>query len=305
MVEQLLQRLLSGTQSRQPIPAAVAGTSGLETLLQNLLSGNLAPVPLHRLGSIRQDWTSVVCFSCGKAGHSATRCPALDESFPFMLLGWKAEKEGGGYVMISPRVAAERHRVGNGDGQPPGSVVELVPRTWGRNSADHSPPGGSYDLAVGLIYVTHGRETFVVSAVLVEATPGRSARILPSVSDSVVVIAEGFQSEYGTSLARGLLQEAGGVLQEYVDLAVGGVAAVAPSPVVLAAGIPEGVMLPTIAVAVSLADFAEVVAAYAASLADAGILFPDDPAGMVTVGVAALVDAGPATMAVVGLADAG
>ena len=32
---------------------------------------------------------------------------------------------------------------------------------------------------------------------LVEATPGRSARILPSVSDSVVVIAEGFQSERG------------------------------------------------------------------------------------------------------------
>ena len=47
-------------------------------------------------------------FSCGKAGHSATRCPALDESFPFMLPGWSAETTPGGFIMISPRVAAER-----------------------------------------------------------------------------------------------------------------------------------------------------------------------------------------------------
>ena len=73
---------------------------------------------------------------------------------------------------------------------------------------------------------------------------------------------------------------------------------------------------------VSLADFAEVVAADAtsladavmvtisaiagaASLADAAILFPADPAGVVTVGVAPLADAGPVTMAVADLADAG
>ena len=31
-----------------------------------------------------------------------TRCPDLNETFPFMLLGWKAEKVGGGYAMISP-----------------------------------------------------------------------------------------------------------------------------------------------------------------------------------------------------------
>ena len=31
----------------------------------------------------------------------------LDESFSFMLLGWRAEKTPGGYIMISPRVAAD------------------------------------------------------------------------------------------------------------------------------------------------------------------------------------------------------
>ena len=62
-----------------------------------------------------RDWATVVCFLCGKAGHGATRCPDLIEAFPFMLPGWKADKVGGGYVMISPRVAAECRQAGNGD----------------------------------------------------------------------------------------------------------------------------------------------------------------------------------------------
>ena len=73
----------------------------------------------------------------------------------------------------------------------------------------------------------------------------------------------------------------------------GGGATVATSPVVLVGDIAVGVMLPTIARAVSPAVFAEVVAADAisvadadvvtvgvADLADAGIPFPPDPAGL-------------------------
>ena len=54
-------------------------------------------------------------FSCGKSGHAATRCPALDDSFPFMLPGWRAEKTAGVFVMISSRVATHRRRTDNGD----------------------------------------------------------------------------------------------------------------------------------------------------------------------------------------------
>ena len=68
------------------------GLVGLETLLRTLLSGNLAPAQQPRPGSLRRDWNVVVCFSCDKAGYSATCCPTLDESFPFMLPGWMAEK---------------------------------------------------------------------------------------------------------------------------------------------------------------------------------------------------------------------
>ena len=37
-----------------------------------------------------------MCFSCGKTGHGVTRCPELDETFPFMLPGWTAENVGCG-----------------------------------------------------------------------------------------------------------------------------------------------------------------------------------------------------------------
>ena len=39
-----------------------------------------------------------MCFSCGKPGHAATRCPNFDESFPFMQQGWQAEKTPGGLL---------------------------------------------------------------------------------------------------------------------------------------------------------------------------------------------------------------
>ena len=45
----------------------------------------------------------------------ATRYPTLDVSFAFMLSEWREEKAGCGYVMISPRVVAERRRAESGD----------------------------------------------------------------------------------------------------------------------------------------------------------------------------------------------
>ena len=107
-MERLLQRLVAETQVRQPVPAVASGPAGLETLLRSLLSGHQALAQQPRPGSFWRDCNAVVCFSCGKAGHSANHCPTLDDSFPFMLLGWKAEKTVGGYAMISPRAAAER-----------------------------------------------------------------------------------------------------------------------------------------------------------------------------------------------------
>ena len=56
-----------------------------------------------------------MCFSCGKLGHAATRCPNFDESFPFLQQGWQAEKTPGGFMMIPPRITMDRRRAENGD----------------------------------------------------------------------------------------------------------------------------------------------------------------------------------------------
>ena len=42
--------------------------------------------------------------------------PGAKGNIPFMLPGWTAEKMGSSYVMISPRMAAERRRTKNGKG---------------------------------------------------------------------------------------------------------------------------------------------------------------------------------------------
>ena len=96
-----LQRLVTETQIRWPAPVVASEPPGLESLLRSLLSGQTEPAPLPQQGSFRCDWSAFVSFSCGKAGHSATRCP-LDETFPVKLPGWKEEKTTGGYIMISP-----------------------------------------------------------------------------------------------------------------------------------------------------------------------------------------------------------
>ena len=65
------------------------------TLFRSLLSGQRASGQQPRQGSFRRDWNAIVCFSCRKVGHSVTRCPVLDESFPFMLPGCRAQKTPG------------------------------------------------------------------------------------------------------------------------------------------------------------------------------------------------------------------
>ena len=64
-------------------------------------------------------------------GHSATRCPTLDVTFPFILPGWKAEKTPTGYLMISPKMATENEDWSEGRGSPLGSVEMLDPTIQG------------------------------------------------------------------------------------------------------------------------------------------------------------------------------
>ena len=80
----------------------------LGSKLQTFQNSDRMPRQEFRQRPVQRDWSEVMCFSCGKSGHSATRCPKLDITFPFLLPGWRAEKTSVGYMMISPRRAMDR-----------------------------------------------------------------------------------------------------------------------------------------------------------------------------------------------------
>ena len=114
-VEKLLQKLVRETQSRPPAVIGPPVPTTLEQMLRSFLDRQRQrqrPPPRQR--PTRRDWTNVVYFSCGKSGHTATRCPNLNEAFPFLQPGWRTEKTSGGFAMIPPRVMTDRRQAENG-----------------------------------------------------------------------------------------------------------------------------------------------------------------------------------------------
>ena len=101
-------------RSEPELPTLVEPT-GLEAMLRSYFTGQQSAGPGPRGRPLRKDWSDMKCFSCGKSGHSATRCATLDVSFPFILPGWKAEKTPTGFLMISPKMAMDRRRAENED----------------------------------------------------------------------------------------------------------------------------------------------------------------------------------------------
>ena len=131
-LEKLTQLLISETVKREPAPPTPVEPTGLEALLQTYFTGQQSPGLGPRFRQLRRNWADVKCFSCGKTGHSANRCPKLDVTFPFILPGWKSEKTPNGYLMISPKMAMDRRRAENEDrsggrGLPLGSVIMTDP----------------------------------------------------------------------------------------------------------------------------------------------------------------------------------
>ena len=114
-MDKLVQLLLSETAKSNPVPPAPVEPPGLETLLRTYFAEQQSSRQELRFRPVRRNWSDVKCFSCGKTGHSATRCPTLDVTSPFILPGWKAKKTSTGYLMISPKMATDRRRAENED----------------------------------------------------------------------------------------------------------------------------------------------------------------------------------------------
>ena len=105
---QLLKGELAENRPVPPAPPAPVEPTKLETMCQTYFRGKQSPSQQSRPRPVRRNWSDIKCFSCGKTGHNATRCPTLDVTFPFILPGWKAEKTSTGYLMISPKMATDR-----------------------------------------------------------------------------------------------------------------------------------------------------------------------------------------------------
>ena len=112
-LEKLVHLLKEKVAERKPALPATQEPTRLVTKLQSFLNSKRMPNQEFRQRPVQRDWSEVKCFSCGKSGHSATRCPTLDITFPFLLPGWKAEKTSVGYMMISPRRAMDRRQAEN------------------------------------------------------------------------------------------------------------------------------------------------------------------------------------------------
>ena len=114
-LDKLSELLMSHVVRSKPELPTVMEPAGLEAMLRSYFTGQQLTGPGPRGRPLRKDWSDMKCFSCGKSGHSATRCPTLDASFPFILPGWKAEKTPTGFMMISPKMAMDRRRAENDD----------------------------------------------------------------------------------------------------------------------------------------------------------------------------------------------
>ena len=279
VLEQLLQKLLTEAQATQLTPPAQAGHSDIESLLWNLLPGTSAPAARAQQCPMRRNWNTVVCFSSGKAGHGATRCPNLNEAFPFMLPGWLAEKVGGNYALTDA-----------------GKVT------------------------VGVAGLAEAGMAFPADFAGVVAADVTALADAGMVTVGVTGLAEAgmaFPADFAGVVAADVtaLADAGMVTVGVTDLATAGMVFPADFAGVVAADVATLAAARAVTLGVvSLAD-AGAGTVGVSDLADAGLALPADHAGAGTVGVSALADtdagmalpadlAGVATVGVATLADA-
>ena len=123
---EVIRRTLANTELQNPKPEIPDILERLQQLLRESVPNTLEQTlkslfngqrqrqrqPL-RLRQQRRDWTDVICFSRGRSGHMATRCPDFNETLPFLQPGWRMVKRSGRVTMIPPQAITDRRRAEN------------------------------------------------------------------------------------------------------------------------------------------------------------------------------------------------
>ena len=130
----LVQRLLETLAPSKPVVRERSAVTDLETMLLSWL-----PVGTVKEDTVVSPRASIVsadgCFSCGISTHTTENFRTLDESFPFLPIGWWAERVGDEFILGpgSP-VGSEDHEMGNDDwsgewGWSPGPAMPTDPNS--------------------------------------------------------------------------------------------------------------------------------------------------------------------------------
>ena len=112
--ELLIQCLLGTMNPVQPVVQERSGITDIEVILQSMLPVASVVEDNVRPPTDRQEPTAG-CFSCGESDHATSLCPVLNESFPFLPLGWRADRVHDEFVLRPPLRVANCHQVGNID----------------------------------------------------------------------------------------------------------------------------------------------------------------------------------------------
>ena len=123
---EVIRRKLANTELPNPKPEIPDILEQLQQLLRELVPNTLEQTLKSlfdgqrqrqrqppRLRQQRRGWTDVICFSCGRSGHTATCCPDFNETLPFLQPGWRTVKRSGGVTMILPQAITDRRRAEN------------------------------------------------------------------------------------------------------------------------------------------------------------------------------------------------
>ena len=66
------------------------------------------------MGTVMEGDSAEGCFSCGEGTHNTEQCQAVDESFPFLPIGWVAERNENTFILgLGTPANPQSHKTGN------------------------------------------------------------------------------------------------------------------------------------------------------------------------------------------------